>query len=78
MCGVRAYSVSGQDGDNVPADKIYGGVSFTVAAAGQVYKQTVECVCLGGAVSADRELRVDTTRRLQRPWACLQWYKMEN
>ena len=54
-----------------------GNVSFTVAAAGQVYKQTIEFVYLGGAISADRALSVEITRRLQRAWACFRRYKME-
>ena len=48
-----------------------GHVPFTVTAAGQVYKQTVEFVYLGGAISADWDLRsVEVTRRIQRAWAC--------
>ena len=48
-----------------------GNVPFTVTAAGQVHKQTVECVYLGGAISADWDLRsVEATRRIQRAWAC--------
>ena len=31
-----------------------GKVSFTINAAGQVYKQTIEFVYLGGAITADR------------------------
>ena len=30
-----------------------GHVPFTVTAAGQVYNQTVEFVCLGGTISTD-------------------------
>ena len=52
-------------------------VSFTINAAGQVYKQTIEFVYLGGAITADRDLSIETTRRLQRAWACFQRYKME-
>ena len=33
-----------------------GKVSFTINAAGQIYKQTVEFVYLGGAMTADRDL----------------------
>ena len=55
-----------------------GHVSFTVTAAGQAYKQTVEFVYLGGAISADWNLRsVEVTRRIQRAWACFGRYKME-
>ena len=53
-----------------------GNVSFTINGAGQVYRQAIEFVYLGGAITADRDLRIETTRRLQRSWACLQRYKM--
>ena len=43
-----------------------GKVSFTINAAGQVYKQTIEFVYLGGAISADRYLSIEITRRLLR------------
>ena len=49
-----------------------GKVSFTINAASQVYNQTIECVYLGGAITADRDLSIDITRRLQRAWACFQ------
>ena len=52
-------------------------VSFTINAAGQVYKQTIEFVYLGGAITADRDLSIEIKRRLQRAWACFQLYKME-
>ena len=48
-----------------------------ITAAGQVYKQTIEFVYLGGAISADRDLSIEITRRLQRAWACFQRYKTE-
>ena len=55
-----------------------GHVPFTVTAVGQVYKQTVEFVYLGGAFSADWDLRsVEVTRRIQRAWACFGRYKTE-
>ena len=54
-----------------------GKVSLTINAAGQVYKQTIEFVYLGGAFSADKDLSVEIPRRLQRAWACFQRYKME-
>ena len=50
---------------------------FTTNAAGQVYKQTLEFVYLGGSITADTDLRVETMRRLQRAWACFQRYKVE-
>ena len=44
----------------------------------QVYKQTVEFAYLGGAISADWNLRSDeVTRRIQRAWACFGRCKME-
>ena len=43
-----------------------GKVSFTINAAGQVNKQTIEFVYLGGAITADRYLSIEITRRLQR------------
>ena len=57
----------------------YGGkVSFIIISSrGQVYKHTIEFVCLGGAITADRELSAEITRRLQRAWACFQRCKME-
>ena len=54
-----------------------GKVSFTINAAGQVYKQTIELVRLGGAITADRDLIIEITQRLQRAWACFQRYKVE-
>ena len=50
---------------------------FTISAAGEVYEQTVEFVCLGGAICADRELGVEITWRFRRAWACFQRYKIE-
>ena len=52
-------------------------MSFTINAAGQIYEQTIEFVYLGGAITPDRELCIELTRRLQRAWACFQPYKME-
>ena len=55
-----------------------GHVPFTVTAAGQVYKQTVEVVYFGGAISADWDLKsVEVTRRIQGAWACFGRYKVE-
>ena len=41
-------------------------VSFTIDDAGQVCKQTIEFVYLGGAINADRDLSIKVTRRVQR------------
>ena len=58
--------------------KMGGEMPFTVTAAGQVYKQTVEFVHLGGTISANRDLSVEEPRRIQRAWACIRrYYKME-
>ena len=54
-----------------------GRVPFTIMAAAQVYKQTIELVYLGGAITADRHLSIEISRRLQRARACFQRYKME-
>ena len=54
-----------------------GKASFTINAAGRVYKQTIEFVYSGGAITSDRDLNIEITRRLQRAWACFQGYKME-
>ena len=51
-------------------------VSFTIYSAGQVYKETIEFVYLGGAITADRDLS-KITWCLQRVWACFQRYKMD-
>ena len=46
--------------------KSEGNVSFMINTAGQVYKQTIQFVNLGGASTADRDLSIEITRRLQR------------
>ena len=55
-----------------------GKVSFPINAAGQVYKLTIQFVYLGGAITADRDLSTEITRRLQRACACFQRYKMKS
>ena len=52
-------------------------VSFTINAAGQVFKQTNEFVYLDGAITTDTDLSIEISRRLQRAWAYFQRYKME-
>ena len=55
-----------------------GHVPFTVTAADQVCKQMVEFGYLGGAISADWDLRsVEVTRRIQKAWAGFGRNKME-
>ena len=41
-----------------------GKVPFAINAAGQVNKQIIEFVYLGGAITADRDLSIEITRRL--------------
>ena len=54
-----------------------GKVSFTINAAGRVYKQTIEFVYLCGAITAGRDLSIQIARRFRRAWAYFQRYKME-
>ena len=49
-----------------------GKVSFTIIAAGQVYRKQFKFVYLGGAITADRDLSIEIMRRLQRALACFQ------
>ena len=60
----------------LPTGGVCGG-SFTIDAAGQVYKHTIEFVYVGGAITADRELCIETPHCLQRAWAFFQRYKIE-
>ena len=65
VLSIRAYGLRRQDGDYVLAENDEGEISFSITAAGQVYKQTT--LCLGGTISVDlRELSFEITRRLQR------------
>ena len=57
--------------------KVGGKVSFTINAAGQVHKQIIEFVYLGGDITADRDLSIKIPWHLQRAWACLQRHMME-
>lgn len=52
-------------------------VPFNVTAAGWVCKHTAEFVYLDGAISANRDLSIERTCRLQRGWACFEQYQME-
>ena len=75
---VTACSASGLTVSEVNTDimclqtKGGGKVSYTINAAGQVYKQKIEFVYLGGAATADRGLSIEIPPRLQRAWACFQ------
>ena len=46
--------------------KVGGMVSFTIHAAAREYKQPIEFVYLGGAITADRYFIIEMPRRLQR------------
>ena len=52
--------------------KAGGKVSFAINADGQIYKQAIEFVYLGGAISANRDLSLELSRHFQRAWACFQ------
>ena len=49
-----------------------GKVSFTINAVGQVDKQKIEFMYVGGAITANGDLSTGILRRLQRAWACFQ------
>ena len=77
-CSSFGLTVSEAKTDTMCLESKCGGkVSFSINAAGQVYQQKIEFVCLGGAITADRDLSIEKTRRLQRAWACFQRHKME-
>ena len=64
-CAAFALTVSEAKAETMCLQMKGGGhVPFIVTAAGQVYKQTVEFVYLGGAISADWDLSsVEEMRR---------------
>ena len=73
---VRAYGLRGKNRDNVPANQRRGkGVLHNQCS--RPGTQTIEFVYLGGAITADKDLSIELTRRLQGAWACFQRYKME-
>ena len=78
-CAVFGLTVSEAKAEIICLQTKGGGhVPFTVAAIGQVYRQTVEFVHLGRAFSADWDLRsVEIMHRIQKAWACFGRYKME-
>ena len=65
------------DGDHVPANERWGARAIHRFCS-RPGVQMVQFVYLGGAISADWDLRdVKVTRRIQRAWACFGRYKME-
>ena len=75
--GVWACGLRRENRDYVPADQMRGKVLFTINAAGQVYKQTIEFMNLGVAITTDRDSSIEISRSLQTAWACSQRYKRE-
>ena len=66
VCCTRTMRASYRDRQRAGVDD-YGDrdlVSFTINAAGQVYKQEIEFVYLDGAITAERDLRIEITQRL--------------
>ena len=51
--------------------------SFSVEAAGQVYKQTHDFVYLGGNVNHDADLSIEVDRRIRNAWCSLRKYSLE-
>ena len=64
---VWGYSIRGKNRENMHGNQSGGKVSFTINAAVQVYKQTIQFVYLGGAVTADRDLSIEITQSLRGP-----------
>ena len=73
MLVVQAYGLRSNNRIICLGTKDGGNASFTINAASQVYKQTTEFVYLVEATTADRDLSIEKTRRLERAWACFQW-----
>ena len=54
-----------------------GKVLFITNAAGELFKQAIEFVLLGGATTVKRDICFKLTQHLHRAWACFQWYKVK-
>ena len=68
---VRAYSIRGNNRDDVRVNQRRGeGVLHHQCSRPGI--QTIEFVYFGGAITADRDLSIEITRRLQSAWACFQ------
>ena len=50
---------------------------FSVEAAGQVYNQTNEFVCLGGNVNHASDLSIEVARRIRNPWCSFRKYTLD-
>ena len=51
--------------------------TFSVEAAGQVYKQTDEFVYLGGNVNHHADLSIEVDRRIRNAWYSFRKYSLE-
>ena len=51
--------------------------TFSVEAAGQVYNQTNEFVCLGGNVNHNADLSIEVDRRIHNAWCSFWKYNLE-
>ena len=52
-------------------------VTFSVEAAGQVYKQTHEFVYLGGNINHHTDLSIEVDRRIRNVWCSFRKYSLE-
>ena len=50
---------------------------FSVEAAGQVYNQTNEFVCLGGNANHNADLSIEVDRRIRNAWCSFRKYTLE-
>ena len=75
VLGVRVYGLRSENRDCVPANHRGGGVVHNQCSRPGI-KQTIVFVCLGGAITADRDVTFQMTQRLQMAWASFQWYKI--
>ena len=65
VLGVRAYGPRGENRYYVPANQRRGkGVVHNQCSRPDI--QTIEVVYFGGAITADKDLRIEITRRVQR------------
>ena len=51
--------------------------TFSVEAAGQVYKQAHDFVYLGGNVNHDADLSIEVDRRIRNAWCSFRKYSLE-
>ena len=50
--------------------------TFSVEAAGQVYKQAHDFVYIGGNVNQDTDLSIEDDRRIRNTWCSLRIYPL--